>query len=71
MKALNELEHGRAMKVYVERADGGLWGIVVPRKATLHDLKLALRKHVALALVSVCVCVCVCVCVDLVTVHMI
>ncbi|KAG0724776.1 U11/U12 small nuclear ribonucleoprotein [Chionoecetes opilio] len=49
--ALNELEHGRAMKVYVERTDGGLWGVVVPRESTLRDLKLALRKHVALALV--------------------
>lgn len=50
VKALNELEHGRAMKVYVERADGGMWGVVVPREATVRDLKEALRKHVALAL---------------------
>ncbi|XP_063884383.1 U11/U12 small nuclear ribonucleoprotein 25 kDa protein-like [Scylla paramamosain] len=50
VRVLNELEHGRAMKVYVERADGGLWGVVVPREATVRDLKLALKKHVALAL---------------------
>lgn len=50
VRVLNELGHGRAMKVYVERADGGLWGVVVPREATVRDLKLALRKHVALAL---------------------
>lgn len=47
-----ELEHGRAMKVYVEKADGGFWSVVVPREATVHDLKKALKNHVALMLVS-------------------
>lgn len=50
VRALGELENGRAMKVYIERADGGVWSIVVPREATLRDLKLVLRNHVALAL---------------------
>lgn len=53
---MSELEHGRAMKVYVEKADGGFWGIVVPRGATLRDLKLVLKNHVALALVCVNEC---------------
>lgn len=50
VNALIELEHGRAMKVYVEKADGGFWCVVVPREATVHDLKKALKNHVALML---------------------
>ncbi|XP_042875766.1 U11/U12 small nuclear ribonucleoprotein 25 kDa protein-like isoform X1 [Penaeus japonicus] len=50
VNALIELEHGRAMKVYVEKADGGFWSVVVPREATVHDLKKALKNHVALML---------------------
>lgn len=53
VNALIELEHGRAMKVYVEKADGGFWCVVVPREATVHDLKKALKNHVALMLVGI------------------
>lgn len=50
VQALIDLEHGQAMKVYIEKADGGFWNIVVPREATLHELKIALKHHIALYL---------------------
>ncbi|XP_071528332.1 uncharacterized protein [Panulirus ornatus] len=50
VNALIELEHGRAMKVYIEKDDGGFWSIVIPREATVHDLKQGLKHHVALVL---------------------
>lgn len=46
------------MKVYVEKADGGFWCVVVPREATVHDLKKALKNHVALMLVGNIFCYC-------------
>ncbi|XP_042231388.1 U11/U12 small nuclear ribonucleoprotein 25 kDa protein-like isoform X1 [Homarus americanus] len=50
VNALIELEHGRAMKIYVEKADKGFWSVVIPREATVYDLKQGLKHHVALAL---------------------
>ncbi|XP_068219444.1 U11/U12 small nuclear ribonucleoprotein 25 kDa protein-like [Palaemon carinicauda] len=48
VQALIDLEHGQAMKVYIKKADGGYWNVVVPREATVHELKVALKHHVAL-----------------------
>lgn len=58
VNALIELEHGRAMRVWVEREGGDesegekAWELVVSREATVHQLKQSLRHHVALLLVS-------------------
>lgn len=48
VQALIDLEHGQAMKVFIKKADGGYWNVVVPREATVHELKVALKHHVAL-----------------------
>ena len=53
MTALIEVEHGRAVRVLIEKADGGHWSVVVPREATVLDLKRALKNHVALSLVNI------------------
>lgn len=50
VSALIEVEHGRAVTVNIEKADGGNWSVVVPREATVLDLKRALKNHVALEL---------------------
>ncbi|KAK3851158.1 hypothetical protein Pcinc_042171 [Petrolisthes cinctipes] len=56
VNALIELEHGRAMRVWVEREGGDesegekAWGLVVSREDTVHQLKQSLRHHVALVL---------------------
>ncbi|XP_069191295.1 U11/U12 small nuclear ribonucleoprotein 25 kDa protein isoform X2 [Procambarus clarkii] len=50
VNALIELEHGRAMKIYIEKADEGFWSVVIPREASVYELKQALKHHVALVL---------------------
>ncbi|CAL4190851.1 unnamed protein product, partial [Meganyctiphanes norvegica] len=50
VSALIEVEHGRAVTVFIEKVDGGHWSVVVPREATVLDLKRALKNHVALSL---------------------
>ncbi|KAF2363850.1 Ubiquitin-related domain [Trinorchestia longiramus] len=41
-----EVEAGRSMVVEVERADGRLYRLQVPRDARVHQLKAALKTHV-------------------------
>lgn len=50
VSALIEVEHGRAVTVNIQKADGDHWDVVVPREATVLDLKIALKNHVALEL---------------------
>ncbi|XP_053653762.1 uncharacterized protein [Cherax quadricarinatus] len=52
VNALIELEHGRAMKIYIEKADEGFWTVVIPHEATVYELKQGLKHHVALVLLS-------------------
>ena len=52
VEALEALEHGRAITVYIDRQHGEPWKVTVPRMATIHKLKVALKHHVALSLVS-------------------
>lgn len=50
VSALIEVEHGRAVTVNIQKADGSHWSVVVPREATVQHLKTALKNHVALEL---------------------
>ncbi len=43
-----DLEHGRSMTVNIRRADDVIYPIVVRQDATVHDLKLALKRCVQL-----------------------
>lgn len=52
LNSLIALEHGRAMTVVVNRADGDSYSVVVEQKATVMDLKKAIKRHVTLRQVS-------------------
>lgn len=42
------LEHGQAMSLVVHKADGDYYTVVVEQKATVLDLKMAIRRHAML-----------------------
>ncbi|XP_072141132.1 U11/U12 small nuclear ribonucleoprotein 25 kDa protein-like isoform X2 [Dermacentor andersoni] len=48
LKSYLALEHGQAMSLVVHKADGDYYTVVVEQKATVLDLKNAIRRHVTL-----------------------
>ncbi|KAL1425250.1 hypothetical protein MTO96_019400 [Rhipicephalus appendiculatus] len=48
LKSYLALEHGQAMSLVVHKADGDYYTVVVEQKATVLDLKKAIRRHVTL-----------------------
>ncbi|XP_077493717.1 U11/U12 small nuclear ribonucleoprotein 25 kDa protein-like [Amblyomma americanum] len=48
LKSYLALEHGQAMSLVVHKADNDYYTVVVEQKATVLDLKKALRRHVTL-----------------------
>uniref|UniRef100_A0A224Z789 U11/U12 small nuclear ribonucleoprotein 25 kDa protein n=1 Tax=Rhipicephalus zambeziensis TaxID=60191 RepID=A0A224Z789_9ACAR len=48
LKSYLALEHGQAMSLVVHKADGDHYTVVVEQKATVLDLKKAIRRHVTL-----------------------
>uniref|UniRef100_L7M6D3 SNRNP25 ubiquitin-like domain-containing protein n=1 Tax=Rhipicephalus pulchellus TaxID=72859 RepID=L7M6D3_RHIPC len=48
LKLYLALEHGQAMSLVVHKANGDYYTVVVEQKATVLDLKKAIRRHVTL-----------------------
>ena len=45
---MTSLEYGQAMTIKVRRADGEMYSVIVDQKATVSDLKKAIKHHVEL-----------------------